>query len=103
MGVYQLVSLIGIAQEGLASVSDSTNMIEGMIAQSMSASGNLLHELRILTHVVAYHEERGLHPITIENVEDEGCRFRDGAVEGFGDSAGEPAGEEPAGEAEGAE
>ena len=65
LGVDELVGLVGVAQEGLAAVAEPSDVVEGVVAEPVSASGYLVHEFGVLTHVVAHHEERGLHPVAV--------------------------------------
>ena len=69
IGMDIAVGLIGIAEESLARHSDAAKMIECVIAQAMPTATYLFIQFGILPHIVTYHEECGLHAITVEGVE----------------------------------
>jgi hypothetical protein len=51
-----------------------------VVADLVALSHYPFVDFRILTHIVAHHEEGGLHLECLQGVEDERCRLRDGTV-----------------------
>jgi hypothetical protein len=80
MTVDIVVSLAHILHIGTDGMTESADMVVGMITYLMPLSPNLLVEMRILPHVVAHHEEGGLDIELAKRLKDKGRRFRDGTV-----------------------
>ena len=59
---------------------ESTDVVERMVANTMTAFNHHAIDLRMLTHIVAHHEESGLHAETVERVQHERRGFGNGAI-----------------------
>ena len=84
----QFVGLVGILAIVADGVFEPTDMIEGMVADAVSGCHHLLIEFRMFAHVVAHHEESGLHPLFLQHFQDKRSGFGnraiiEGEVDGF--------------------
>ena len=52
-----LLYIIAIVADG---VTDTTDVVVGMVANAMALADHSLVELRVFAHIVAHHEEGGL-------------------------------------------
>ena len=57
-----------------------TNVVERVVAHTVSTSFDVGKQLRIFTHVVAYHKESGFDAVMVERVENPRGGLWDGAV-----------------------
>ena len=64
-----LISFVYIAHIRAYAVSESTNMIKGMITQTVTTRLHHLELVRMLTYVIAYHKEGSLDAIMVEHIE----------------------------------
>lgn len=55
-------------------------MVIGVIADGMPAFHHLSKHLRVLVDILSDHEERRLHAVTVENLQDSRRDLRDGSV-----------------------
>ena len=72
-----LLDVIAVLLDGM---SQSTDVIVRVVANLVTLTDDTVVELRVFTHIVAHHEEGGLHVERLQGVEDKGCRLRDGTV-----------------------
>ncbi len=75
MGTYQLIGFLYIIIIGECPVLESPQMIEGVIAHLMTFGHDTSVEVMIAEHILAHHEEGGLHAIVGECLQDEGGGF----------------------------
>ena len=61
-------------------VAEAADVVVGVIAHEVALVDDLLEEIGILAHVVAYDEEGGTHAETTEDVENKRCGLGDGTV-----------------------
>lgn len=80
IGMEQLIGFLHIVQIAADAVSESAQMIEGVVANAVSFGYYLLIELRMFANIVAYHEEGGLHLVLAQGFQYKGRYFRNGAV-----------------------
>ena len=80
MRMDQVVGLLRVGAVGLCAVLEPTPMVVGVVAHLMSFGHNLLEQVWVFVHVVAYHEEGGLYPMLPKRVENKGRGFRNRTV-----------------------
>ena len=79
-GLQHLIGEVGIGQVAAAGMSASADVVEGMVAYGVPIVHHHLEDFRILTHIVAHHEEGGLDALMFQQAEHPRCDQRDGAV-----------------------
>ena len=80
IGMNKRVSFVGIAQEAAARHHESAQMVEGVVAQSMSVRTYQFEEVGIFPHVVTHHEECGFHAVVVKGLDEPRRRFGDGTI-----------------------
>ena len=55
----KFVSFVGIAQVAAAAHQKSTDVVEGVVAQTMPVGTDEFEQMRVFPHVVTHHEEGG--------------------------------------------
>ena len=80
IGVDELVRFVGIAQIAAAGHGETSDVVEGVVAQAMTMRADEFEEFRVLANIVTHHEERGFDPIAVECVDEPRGRFRDGSI-----------------------
>ena len=74
------IGLLHIIAVFLHRVAQTTQVVMGVVAHLMALCQDTGIELRVLTYVVAHHEEGGTGAIGLQGVEDEGGSLWDRAV-----------------------
>ena len=74
IGLFHIVTVF------LDGVGEAHDVVVGVVAHLMTFSDDALIEFRVLTDIVAHHEERGLGSERLQRVEDERRSLRDGTV-----------------------
>ena len=80
IGVQIFVGPLHIAHIRADAVQMSADVVESMVAQTMAAGFDHFKDIGMLANVVAHHEERGLHAVTVEDIEHPRGGFGDGAI-----------------------
>lgn len=76
----KFVSFVGIAQVAAAAHQKSTDVVEGVVAQTMPVGTDEFEQMRVFPHVVTHHEEGGFDTIAVERLDEPWGRFGDGSV-----------------------
>jgi hypothetical protein len=74
------IGFLHIVAVFLDGVGETDYVVVGVVTHLMALVDDTLVELRVLTHIVAHHKERGLNTESLEGVEDERGSLRDGTV-----------------------
>ena len=80
MGVHQFVGLKGVDDICGSPVLETADVVHRVVTHLMASIDNLLEELGVFPHIVAYHEEGGLGTERIERFENERRSLGDGSV-----------------------
>ena len=76
----ELVGFEGVDDVGSGPVFERPQMVVRVVAHLMAFGHNAVVEFRMLSHILAHHEESCFHAVMIERVENEGRGFGNGAV-----------------------
>ena len=74
------IGLVHVAHIAADAVSESADVVEGMVAQPVTSSFDHLKLLGVLADVVSHHKEGGFDAVVVEHVKHPRCDFGDGAI-----------------------
>lgn len=80
VGLENDIRLIDIGNEALRRMAHTAPMVEGVVANAVTAILYHLKNLGIFARIFAHHEEGGFHAVFIKHIEYPRCYFGDGTI-----------------------
>ena len=77
---HHLLALERVDEIGGGPMLEAAEVMVGVIAHAMAFVQNLAVKVGIFRHVIAHHEERCLHVVATQGVQQKGRRLRNGSI-----------------------